>query len=108
MASDYTIKISLDDDKVKKLEEAGLGGSVTDKVIAVPVPQKNKRKFVKAFPTAVLNDDTGEITEFPQEAADGLLETILEHKMIEVIHLFMMKTYKPVAGKEIRRSIHSA
>ncbi len=107
MAVDYTIKISLDDEKVKKLEEAGLGGNIKDKVLEVPMPQKNKRKFVKAFPGAVLNDGTGEITEFPQEAADILLDTILEHKLLEVVHLFLMKTYKPVAGKEIRRTLHS-
>ncbi len=107
MAIDYTIKISLDDEKVKKLEEAGLGDNIKDKVLAVTVPKKNKRKFVKAFPKAVFNDGTGEITEFPQEAADSLLETILEHKMMEVVHLFLLKAYKPLAGLEFRHNIHS-
>ena len=108
MAIDYTIKLTLDEEKVKKLEEAGLGGSIRDKVLEVPMPQKNKRKFVKAFPKAVLNDGTGEITEFPQEGADLLVDTIAENKMLEVMHLFLMKAFKPLAGKEIRRSIHSA
>lgn len=108
MAIDYTIKIILDDEKIKKLEEAGLGGSIKDKVLEVTMPQKNKRKFVKAFPKAVLNDGTGEISEFPQEAADLLVDTIAENKMLEVMHLFLMKAFKPLAGKEIRRSIHSA
>jgi len=108
VAVDYTIKISLDDEKVKKLEAAGLGGSIKGKVLEVPMPQKNKRKFVKAFPGAVLNESTGEISAFPEDAAAGLFETIMEHKMLEIMHLFLMKTYKPVAGKEIRRPIHSA
>ena len=107
MAIDHKIRITLDEEKIKKLEEAGLGDNIEDKVLAVTVPQKNKRKFVKAFPKAVLNDGTGEITEFPQEAADGLLEIILEHKMMEVVHLFLLKAYKPLAGLEFRHNIHS-
>jgi len=108
VAVDYTIKISLDDEKVKKLEEAGLGGSIKDKVLEVPMPQKNKRKFAKAFPSAVLNDGTGEISGFPEESVDLLVDTIAENKMLEVMHFFLMKAFKPLAGKEIRRSIHSA
>jgi hypothetical protein len=108
VAVDYTIKISLDEEKIKKLEAAGLGGSIKDNAVEVPMPQKNKRKFIKAFSTAVLNDDTGEITGFPQEAADLLLDTVVENKMLEVMHLFLMKAFKPLAGKEIRRAVHSA
>jgi len=108
VAIDYTIKITLDDEKIKKLEEAGLGGSINDKVLEVPMPQKNKRKFVKAFPGAVLNDGTGEISGFPEESVELLIDTIAENKMLEVMHFFLMKAFKPLAGKEIRRSIHSA
>ena len=108
MAVDYAIKITLDDEKIKKLEEAGLGGNIKDKVLEVPMPQKNKRKFVKTFPKVVLNDETGEISDFPEESVDLLVDTIAENKMLEVMHFFLMKAFKPLAGKEIRRSIHSA
>jgi hypothetical protein len=104
---DYTIKISLDDEKIQKIEGAGLGGSIKDRILAVPMPQKNKRKFVKAFPNAVLDDATGEITDFPEESLDLLIDTIAENKMLEVMHLFLMKAFKPLEGKEVRRSIHS-
>ncbi|MBN2539826.1 MAG: hypothetical protein JXB09_07235 [Deltaproteobacteria bacterium] len=108
MTADYTIKITLDDEKIKKLEEAGLGDSIKNKIIAVPMPQKNKRKFVKAFPNAVLDDAAGEITDFPEESVDLLIETIAENKMLEIMHLFLMKAFKPLEGREIRHSIHSA
>ena len=107
MAVDYTIKIMLDEEKIQKLEGAGLSGSIKDKILAVPMPQKNKRKFIKAFPGAVLDDATGEITNFPEESVDLLIDTITENKMLEIMHLFLMKAFKPLEGKEIRRSIHS-
>ncbi|MBN2568998.1 MAG: hypothetical protein JXB42_06165 [Deltaproteobacteria bacterium] len=106
MAADYKIKIPLSDERMKKIEEAGLGGSIKDKVIEVPMPQKNKRKFLKAFPGTECNEDTCEIKDFPDEAMDLLIDTIVEHKMLEVMHLFLMKAFKPLAGKEVRRSIH--
>ncbi|HOO91593.1 MAG TPA: hypothetical protein PLA74_12280 [Syntrophales bacterium] len=107
MAVDYTIKISLDDEKTQKLEAAGLGDSIKDKALVVPMPQKNKRKFVKAFPKAILDETTGEITDFPEESVGLLIDTIAENKMLEVMHLFLMKAFKPLEGKEIRRSIHT-
>ena len=110
MARDYLIKIFLDDEKTKKLEEAGLGGHITEvdgkKVIEVTLPQKNQRKFGKAFPKAVLNDQTGEVDGFPEDAANLLLDVVIENKTVEVMHLFLLKAFKPLAGKELRRAIH--
>jgi hypothetical protein len=110
MARDYLIKISLDDEKIKKLEEAGLGNHITElagkKVIKVTLPQKNQRKFGKAFPKAVLHDQTGEVDDFPEDAADLLFDVIIENKTTEVMHLFLMKAFKPLAGKALRSAIH--
>ncbi len=110
MARDYLIKISLDDEKIKKLEEAGLGEHITEvagkKVIKVTLPQKNQRKFGKAFAKAVLNDQTGEVDGLPQDATNLLLDVVIENKTVEVMPLFLMKTFKPLAGKELRRPIH--
>jgi len=110
MARDYLIKISLHDEKIKKLEEAALGNHITEvdgkKVIKVTLPQKNQRKFGKAFAKAVLNDQTGEVDDFPEDAANLLLDVVIENKTVEVMHLFLLKAFKPLAGKALRSAIH--
>lgn len=110
MARDYLINVSLDDEKINKLEEAGLGDHITEvdgkKVIKVALPQKNQRKFGKAFPKAVLNDQTGEVDDFPEDAANLLFDLISETKAVEVIHLFLMKAFKPLAGRPLRTRVH--
>jgi len=110
MANDYLIKIVLDDEKVKNLEEAGLGAHIAEvggkRVVKVALPDKNQRKFKKAFQKVVLNDQTGEVDDFPEDAADLLFDVVIENKTMEVMNLFLMKAYKPLAGKELRRAVH--
>lgn len=110
MARDYLIKVPLDDEKIKNLEGAGLGDQITEvggkKVIQVTLPQKNQRKFGKAFPKSVLNDKTGEVDGFPEDAANLLFDVVIENKTVDVMHLFLLKAFKPLAGKELRRAIH--
>ncbi len=110
MASDYFITLMLDDEKVKKLDEVGLSNHITEekggKAIKVALPQKNKRKFSKAFPKAVLNDRTGQVEAFPEEAANLLFDVIIEYKALDVMQFFLMKAFKPLAGKELRRAVH--
>jgi len=110
MDRDYQIKILLDDEKMKKLQEAGLDIHSEEeegkKLIKINLPQKNQRKFRKAFPKAVLNDQTGEVDNFPKDAATMLFDAVIEHKTVEVMHLFLLKTYKPLAGKPLRTRVH--
>ena len=110
MARDYLIRVPVNDEKLKKLEEAGLGDQITEvggkKVIQVTLPQKNQRKFSKAFPKSVLNDKTGEVDGFPEDAANLLFDVVIESKTVEVMHLFLLKAFKPLSGRELRRAIH--
>ena len=110
MARDYLIKVFLDDEKTKRLEEAGLGAHITEvdgkKAIKVVLPQKNQRKFGKAFPESVLNEATGEVDNFPEDAANLLSDVIIENKMMDIMHLFLMKAFKPLAGKPLRTRVH--
>lgn len=110
MADDYLIKIFLDDEKTGKLSAAGLDSHIAEesgkKLIKVTLLQKNQRKFRKAFKDVVLNDETGEVDDFPQEAADLLFDVVIENKSTDVMHLFLMKAFKPLAGKELRRAMH--
>ena len=110
MARDYLVEIVLDDEKIKKLGETGLGDHITEidgkKAIKVTLPQKNQRKFAKAFPKAALNDQTGEVDDFPEDAVNTLFDVVIENKTMEVMHLFLMKAFKPLAGKELMRAVH--
>ena len=110
MATDCFITIMLDDEKVKKLDEAGLANHITEdgeeKAIKVVLPAKNQRKFRKAFPEAVWNEQTGEVVKFSTEAAAMLLDAVIEHKTVEVMHLFLMKAFKPLAGRPLRTRVH--
>lgn len=110
MADDYLIKVFLDDEKTGKLSAAGLDSHIAEesgkKLIKVTLLQKNQRKFRKAFKDVVLNDETGEVDDFPQEAADLLFDVVIENKSTDVMHLFLMKAFKPLAGKELRRAMH--
>lgn len=110
MAKDFLINVFLDDDKIKKLEEAGLGEHLTEvdgkKAITVTLPQKNQRKFSKAFPKAILNEQTVEVDDFPEDAANLLFDLIIETKTVEVIHLFLMQAFKPLAGRPLRTRVH--
>jgi hypothetical protein len=110
MATDYIINVFLDDEKINKVKEAGLDDQVTEadgkKVIKVPLPDKNQRKFKKAFPQAVLNDQTGEVDNFPEDSADLLFDVVIENKNLDIMSFFLLKAFKPLAGKELRTSIH--
>jgi len=110
MARDYLIKIFLDDEKAGRLKEAGLDDHITEvegkKVVKVALPDKNQRKFRKAFPKVALNEQTGEVDDLPEDAADLLFDEVIENKTMEVMNLFLMKAFKPLAGKELRRAVH--
>jgi hypothetical protein len=110
MTTDYIITVPLDEEKVKRLEEAGLGSDIEEvdgkKVVKVTLPERNQRKFSKAFKEASFNDQTGAVEKFPEDAANLLFEVIIENKTTDVMHLFLMKAFKPLAGKELRRAIH--
>ena len=110
MADEYLIKIFLDDEKTGRLSAAGLDSHIAEesgkKLITVTLLQKNQRKFRKAFKDAVLDDQTGEVDNFPKEAVDLLFDVVIENKSTEVMHLFLMKAFKPLAGKELRRAMH--
>lgn len=108
--ADYVINVFLDDEKINKLQEVSLGDQVVEvggkKAVKVPLPDKNQRKFKKAFPQVVLNDQTGEVDNFPEDSADLLFDVVIENKNLDIMSFFLLKAFKPLAGKELRTSIH--
>jgi len=86
MARDYLVEIVLDDEKIKKFGETGLGDHITEidgkKAIKVTLPQKNQRKFAKAFSKAVLDEQTGEVQDFPEDAVNTLFDKRFKNRTV--------------------------
>jgi hypothetical protein len=108
MAADFAITIYMDDEKLKGLEEAGLAANVTEvqgkKAIQVPCTSKEQKKLTKSFPDLAF--DASNACVLPQEAEGMLFNMILDMKTLEVMKIYIMKAYNPLAGKEIRSKAH--
>ena len=101
--ADFYINIFLDDDKLKKLEEAGLSGGVKEidgkKALRIDVTKKEKKKLLKGFPDLTFDDSNACI--LPEEAENTLMNIILDIKMLDVMKVAILKLYNPLAGRDI-------
>ncbi|MFZ0614429.1 MAG: hypothetical protein WAM73_19450 [Desulfobacterales bacterium] len=102
--ADYLINVFLDDDKLKKIEDAGLKDKVAEidgkKAVQVPMTQKDQKKLVKGFPG--LNFGADNACVLPAEAEEKLVNIISEMKTLDVMKFAIMKLYNPLAGKAPR------
>ncbi len=101
---EYSINVFLKDDKLKKIQDAGLADKIVEiegkKAVQVAMSQKDQRKLVKGFPG--LNFDSKNACVLPPEAEDKLLGIIAEMKTLDVMKFAIMKLYNPLAGKPPR------
>ena len=101
--ADFYINIFLDDEKLKKVEEAGLSGEVKEingkKAIQVEISKKEKKKLVKGFPDLTFDDSNACI--LPEEGENTLLNMILEMGTLDVMKVAIIKLYNPLAGRSI-------
>ena len=102
--ADYYVNIFMDDEKLKKIESAGLADQVKDidgkKAIQVGLTKKEKKKLVKGF--SDLTFDASNACILPEEAENTLMGIILDMKVLDVMKVAIMKLYNPLAGKPIR------
>lgn len=105
--ADYLINIILDDEKLKKVEEAGLADKVVEidgkKAIQVEMTKKEQKKLAKGFEG--LNFDSTNACVLPDEASAKLLDIVLEMKTLDVMKFAIMKLYNPLAGKAPRAAL---
>lgn len=105
--ADYLINVFLDDEKIKKIEAAGLADSITTidgkKAVRVAMSAKEQKKLVKGF--ADLTFDADNACVLPDAAGDKLLEIICEMKTLDVMKFAIMKLYNPLAGKAPRAAM---
>ena len=101
--ADFYINIFLDDEKLKKIEEAGLSGEVKEidgkKAIQVEVSKKEQKKLVKGFPDLTFDDSNACV--LPEQGENTLLNIILDMKMLDVMKVAILKLYNPLAGRSI-------
>jgi len=107
MAGDYLITIYLDDERLKKLEEVGLGDKVKEikgkKAIQVEVTAKEQKKLTKTFPDLKFDETNACI--LPKESEEMLFNMIVQMKTIDVMKVYILKAYSPLAGKEPRHKV---
>jgi hypothetical protein len=101
--ADYYINIFLDDEKLKKIEDAGLAGQVQEidgkKAIQVGVNKKEQKKLVKGF--SDLTFDASNACVLPAEAEKTLMGFIIDNKSLDVMKFAILKLYSPLAGRDV-------
>jgi hypothetical protein len=102
--ADYYINVYLDDEKLKKIEAAGLGGQVKEiggkKAIQVGMSKMDQKKLVKGFPDLAF--DASNACTLPEQPENILLGFVLDLKSVDVMKYAIMKLYNPLAGKALR------
>ena len=101
--ADYYINIFMDDEKLKKIQEAGLGDKVKDiagkKAVQVEVSKKEQKKLAKGFPD--LTFDASNAGVLPEQAEDTLMGFVVSNKSLDVMKFAILKLYNPLAGRDV-------
>jgi hypothetical protein len=102
--ADFYVNLFLDDERMKKIEAAGLAGEIKEidgkKAVQVGVTSKEQKKIAKSFED--LTFDSSNACVLPEQAENILMNFIVTMKTLDVMKVAIMKLYSPVAGKELR------
>ncbi len=106
--ADYYINVFLNDENLKKVEEAGLGGEVKEidgkKAIQVGMSKKEQKKICKGFQDVTFDDSNACV--LPDDAVNTLMDFIVENQRLDVMKFAINKLYNPLAGKDLRSKVH--
>jgi len=101
--ADYCITILLDDDKLKKIQDAGLADQAKDidgkQGVQVPVNRKEHKKLMKGFPD--LTFDASNAAVLPEEAEQTLFGFVTDNKSVDIMKYAILKLYSPLAGRDV-------
>jgi len=101
--ADYYINVFLDDEKLKKIEEAGLVDQIQEidgkKAVQVDVNKKEQKKLAKGFPD--LTFDASNACVLPEEAEKTLMGFITDNNSLDIMKFAILKLYNPLAGRGI-------
>lgn len=101
--SDFYVNLFLDAEKLKKIEEAGLGSQVLEidgkKAVQVGITKKDKKKLIKGFKELAF--DANNACVLPEEGDNTLMGIVLEMKSLDVMKFAIIKLYNPLAGRDV-------
>jgi hypothetical protein len=106
--ADYYVNIFLDDEKLKKIEDAELADQIKEidgkKAVQIEVNRKEQKKLIKGF--SDLTFDSSNACVLPEDAENTLMDFVLDNKALDVMKYAIVKLYNPLAGKAIRSKVH--
>ena len=101
--ADFFINIFLDDEKLKKIEEAELADQVIEidgkKAVQVGMTKKDKKKLIKGFEELTFDDSNACV--LPEDGENTLLGIITDMKSVDVMKFAITKLYNPLAGRDV-------
>jgi hypothetical protein len=105
--ADFYINVFVDDEKLKKIEAAGLADQVQEidgkKAIQVGMTKKDKKKLCKGFTDLAF--DSSNACVLPEDAENTLMGIIGDMGTLEVMKVAITKLYNPLAGKSVRSTM---
>jgi len=105
--ADFYINVFMDDEKLKKLEAAGLADQVQEidgkKAIQVGMTKKDKKKLCKGFTDLAF--DSSDACVLPEDAENKLMGIVGDMGTLDVMKVAITKLYSPLAGKGIRSTM---
>jgi hypothetical protein len=101
--ADFYINVLLDDEGLKKAEEAGLADQVQEidgkKAIQVGMSKKDQKKLLKGFTDLAF--DANNACVLPEAANKTLMNIVFDMKSVDVMKFAITKLYNPLAGRDI-------
>jgi hypothetical protein len=95
MAEIYPINIWINEDRLKRLQEAGLADMTQEafaglKKLAVPANEKQKEAILKKFPMAKFDSATTKSIELlPRDVKDKIFDLVVTNKTLDVLDIFL-------------------
>jgi len=95
MAEIYPINIWINEDRLKRLQQAGLADMAQEafaglKKLAVPANEKQKEAILKKFPMAKFDSATTKSIELlPRDVKDKIFDLVVTNRTLDVLDTFL-------------------
>jgi hypothetical protein len=99
MAESFPINIWINEDRLAKLQKAGLDSLTQEmlaglKVLRIPTNETERDEVLKVFPTAKYDSATTKSIELlPKDVKDKIFDMVIEKKKVDIMTEFL-KAYK--------------
>ena len=98
MAEIYPINIWINEERLKRLQKAGLADMAQEafaglKKLAVPANEKQKEAILKKFPMAKFDSATTKSIELlPKDIKDKIFDLVVTNKTLDVLDTFLARS----------------